>query len=90
MSKDKEEAAVRHREGCNHNKIGSHTHHVGDPQTGEQEYQRSSPTVLRVLNPKSGFPAGNPHGIWPGRPAGFDYRTSIGLGETEAPVLEGN
>ena len=32
---------------------------------------------------------GNPQGIWLWRPAGFDYRTSTGLGETETPVLEG-
>ena len=31
---------------------------------------------------------GNPQGIWPWRPAGFDYNTSTGLGETETPVLE--
>ena len=29
-------------------------------------------------------------GIWPWRPLGFDYKTtSIGLGKTETPVLEG-
>ena len=32
---------------------------------------------------------GDPQGIWPWRPAGLDYRTSTGLGETETPVLEG-
>ena len=31
----------------------------------------------------------NSQGIWPWRPAGFNYRTSIRLGETETPVLEG-
>ena len=36
MSKDKEEATLRSREGHNHNKIKSHTCQVGDPQTGEQ------------------------------------------------------
>ena len=35
-SKDKEEAAARQQEGHNHDKIKSHTHQVGDPQTGEQ------------------------------------------------------
>ena len=35
MSKDKEIEA-RWLEGHNHNKIKSHTHRVGDPQTGEQ------------------------------------------------------
>ena len=51
---------------------------------------------MKVLNPTSGFPAwgsdkgtGDPHGIWPWRPAGFDYRTCTGLGETETAVLEG-
>ena len=50
---------------------------------------------MKILNPMSGFPAwesdkgtGNPQGIWPWRPAGFDYNTSTGLGETETPVLE--
>ena len=58
------------RRGCNHNKIKSHTLWVGDPQMGEQEHQRSSPTVVKVWNPMSGFPAwgpskgtGNPQGI---------------------------
>ena len=32
---------------------------------------------------------GNPQGIWPWRPAGFDYRASIGLGGTETLLLEG-
>ena len=36
MFKDKEETAARWLEGHNHNKIKSHTHQVGDPQTGEQ------------------------------------------------------
>ena len=31
---------------------------------------------------------GNPQGIWPWRPAGFDYKTSTGLGETKISVLE--
>ena len=61
------------------------------------ENSKTKEAVLKVLSPKSGFPAwgynrgtGNPHGIWPGRPVGLDYRTSTGLGETEIPVLEGN
>ena len=34
------------------------THQVSDPQTGEQQqYQRSSPTVVTVLNLMPGFPA---------------------------------
>ena len=51
---------------------------------------------MKVLNPMSGCPAweydkgtGNPQGMWPWRPAGFDYNTSTGLGETETPVLDG-
>ena len=35
-SKDKEKAIVRWSDGCNHEKIKSHTHQVGDPQTAEQ------------------------------------------------------
>ena len=50
---------------------------VSDPQTREQQsYQRSSPTVVKVLNPRPGFPAwgfnkgiGYPQRIWPWRPA---------------------
>ena len=49
-----------------------------------------------VLNSTSGFPAwgsntgtGNPQGIWPWRPVGFDYRISTELRGTETPVLEG-
>ena len=64
------------------------------PQTGEQ-YQRGSPTFVKVLNPTSGFPAwgsskgtGNPQGIWHWRPAGFDYKAFHRTGETETPVLE--
>ena len=34
--KGKEEATVRQYKGLNHDKIKSHTHWVGDPQTGEQ------------------------------------------------------
>ena len=55
----------------------------------------TSPTLVKVLNPMSAFPAwgsdkgtGNPQGSWPCRPVGLDYRTSRGLGETETPVLE--
>ena len=69
---------------------------MGDPQTGEQKYQRRSHTIVKILNPMSGFPAwesdkgtGIPQGIWPWRPAGFDYNTSTGLGETETPVFDG-
>ena len=69
---------------------------MSDPQTGEQQYQRSSPTVVQVLNTTSGFPAwesdkgtGTPQGIWLCRLVGFDYRTFTGLGETETPLFEG-
>jgi len=34
--KDKEEAEMRWEEGCNHDKIKSHTCHMDDPQTGKQ------------------------------------------------------
>ena len=34
----------RQREGHNPNKIKSHTHQGGNPETGEQLYQRGSPT----------------------------------------------
>ena len=44
---------------------------------------------MKVLGPTSGSPARgsgqgtrNPQGIWLWRPVGFDYRASIGLGET--------
>ena len=80
----------------NYNKIKFHTHWVGDSQTGDQQYQRSSPTAVNVWNPTSGFPVwaldkgtGNPQGIRPWRPEGSDCKTSTGLGETETPVLEG-
>ena len=29
---------------------------MGDPQTGEQYYQRNSHTAVNVLNPMAGFP----------------------------------
>ena len=51
---------------------------------------------MKVLSPTSGFStwefdkgAGNPQGIWPWRPPGFDYSTSTGLEERETPLLEG-
>ena len=77
----------------------SHTGQVGDPQSGEQQYQRSSLTVVKVQSPMSGFPAWglekgteNPQGIWPWRPAGFDYSTCTGRGGwwgSETPVSRG-
>ena len=87
---------MKQQEGHNHNTMKSHTHQVGDPQTGEQNYQRRSPTVIKFLNPTSGFPTWgsskgtrNPQGIWLWKPSVFDYRISTGLGEAETPLLEG-
>ena len=58
-------------------------------------YPSSSPTIVKVHSPTSGFSArksdkekGKPQGIWPWSWVGFDCRTSIGLGETETPLLE--
>ena len=68
---------------------------VGKPQTWEQLYHRSSPTVVKVLSPTSGFPAlgsgkrtSNPKGIWLWRPVTFDCRTFTGLGETYSTLEE--
>ena len=90
-SKNKGEATTRQEEGSNHNKIKSHTHRGGNTKTGEQLNRRSSPTVVKVLSPKSGFPAwgsskgtGNPQGICPWGPVGFGYKTSTGLGEIDS------
>ena len=45
-------------------KVKSHTQRVDDPQTGEQYYQRNSPTVVKVLSPMSGFLAwGSKNGL---------------------------
>ena len=80
-----------------HKKIKSYNCWVGDSQTGKQLYHRSPPTgVEKVLSSMSGFPIwGSGNGrrnsqrikLW--RLAGFDCRTSTGLGETETPLLEG-
>ena len=57
---------------------------MGDPQTGEKLYQRSS---VKVLGPQQTFQPGDPtKGLRiPREPdwkwARFDYRTSIGLGK---------
>ena len=53
MSKDKKEATMRQEEGHSHVKIKFHTHQVGDPQTGEQEYQTCPHTVVKFLGPTS-------------------------------------
>ena len=72
-SKEKETATIwQSLQRYNHDKIKFHTHWVGDSQTGEQWYQRSSPTAVKILSPTSGFPAwgsrkgtGNPQETWP-------------------------
>ena len=48
----------------------------------------SSESHIRLLTWGSDKVTESPQGIWPWRPARFDYRTSTGLGETESPVLE--
>ena len=67
---------------------------VGDPQIGEQWYQRSSHTVVKVLDIPTDFSTWgsgkgteNPQGIWLWMSAGFDYWTSTGLGKQR--LLEG-
>ena len=63
------------------------SHQTGEPQTGEQLYQRSSGTVVKMLGPTPDFPTWgskgteNLQGIWLSNPVGFDYRTSAGLGK---------
>ena len=87
---------MRWQEGCNYNKIKSHSYWLGYSQTGEQLYHRSPPTGVKVLNPMSGFPTwGSCNGrrksqrirLW--KLVGFDCSTSTGLWETETPLLEG-
>ena len=48
---------MRQQEGQDYDKIKSHSCWIGDPQTGEPEYQQSFCTVLKVLGPTPGFPA---------------------------------
>ena len=62
----------------------------GLSKTGEQSHQRSPRTLAKVLGPTKDFPirgsgkrTENPQGIWLWRSAGFHYRTSTGLRETE-------
>ena len=64
------------------------SHRVGDSQIGDQSYQGSSHTVVKVLGPTADFPtcgsskgAEYIQGIWLSRSVGFDYRTSKGLGK---------
>ena len=59
---------------------------VGDSQTGEQLYQRSSHTAVGVLGPMTDFTTWeyskwteNPQGIWLWKSAGFNCRTSTEL-----------
>ena len=59
--------------------------------------KRSFTTFVKVLSPMSGFPAwgsdkrtGNPQGIWPWWPVGFDYRTSTGTRGNRDSILGGH
>ena len=68
---------------------------LGDPQTGQQQYQRSSPIAVKVLSPMPSFTTQgsiqvtrNPQEIWLWRRAGFDCRTCTGLGQTETLFLQ--
>ena len=80
----------RQRRSCNHDKTKSHTHKVDDSQTREK-YQRSSPTVMKVLRPTSGFTA------WrsiKGTKSPREYNLGqldliTGLAKTDTPFLEG-
>ena len=64
------------------------SHWEDHPKTGEQSYQRTSCTVIKVLGPTKDSPTWgsgkgmvNSQGILLWRPMGFDYRTSTGLGK---------
>ena len=59
---------------------------MGDTQTGEQLYRRSSHAFVKILGPTTDFPTWGsdkgteyPQGIWLWRSAGFDYKTFTGL-----------
>ena len=61
---------------------------MGDPQTGEQLYQRSSHAVVKVQGPTTDFQTwgsgkgtGNPQGMWLWMSVGFDYKTPTALGK---------
>ena len=85
-------ACCGHR-GCGFSRLGKHnvwapsqSHWVDNPKTEDQLYQISSHTVMKVLRPTTDFPTWgsskgteNPQGIFPWRPVGFDYKTSMGL-----------
>ena len=83
-------------EGAQSNKIKSHTY--WNPQTGEQQYQRSYHTVVKVLNPIVAFQrretdkgTWNIQGIWPWEgPVGFDYKTSRRPGENKVSSIGGH
>ena len=57
---------------------------MGDPQTGENNTKEVLPLLWRFWGSQKG--TGNPQGIWSSRPAGFDNRTSIGLGEIDSSL----
>lgn len=63
----------------NHDRIKSHTCQVSDLQTGKTIIPRSSCTLVicntmsDTRGPDKG--TGNPQGIWPWSPVGFDYRS---------------
>ena len=84
---------MRGKKGRNHNKIKSHNRVVGDSQTGEQLYTEVHPPEWRFWAPHQASQPGdgrrNSQRIRLWRLAGFDCRTSTGLGETETPLLEG-
>ena len=66
---------------------------MGGWPTNWKIYHRRSPTEVGVLSPTSGSPAWgsgirrrSPQSIWLWRPAGLEWRSSTGLGETETPL----
>ena len=96
-SKNKEEATVRQWEGKQSGK-----NQIPYPPCGwPTDWRTIIPKSLHRCEgsePQVKFPSlriqkrtGNPQGIWPWGPGGFDYRTSRGLRETETwtSVLEG-
>ena len=72
------------QEALKHNRNTCHICQMGNQQTGKQ-YQKSSPTVVKVLSLMSCLQAckgtGNPQAIWLWGSVGVDYRTSTGRGE---------
>ena len=95
MSKNKEEATVRQWEGKQ-----SWKNQIPYPPSGWPTDWRTiiskSLHCCEGSEPQVRFPSlriqkrpGNPQGIWPWGPGGFDYRTSRGLGETPSSRLGG-